>query len=121
VQGGNPGVYDDAMIVMLAGYFHEKVLRKYYYWHCDNDNDNDSNNNSNSNNNNNDDLPTVGIFQGGLDVNVPPSHARFLHEYIFHKRSKFFGYDDLGHLSTVAGKSEDYAVFATTRKEGMNE
>ncbi|MGK3738081.1 MAG: pimeloyl-ACP methyl ester carboxylesterase [Bacillariaceae sp.] len=111
-QGGNPGVYDDAMIALRAGYFHEKVLRK-HYGHRQNDNDS----NSNDNVNDNDDLPTVGIFQGGLDMNVPPSHARFLHEYVFQKRSEFFGYDDLGHISTIAGKSEDYAVFATARKK----
>lgn len=113
-QGGNPGIYDDAMIACKAGYSHEKVLRK-QYGHHENDNDNDSNDNDNSNSN--DDLPAVGIFQGGLDVNVPPSHARFVHESIFQKRSEFFGYDDLGHDSTIHGKSEEYAAFATARKK----
>jgi len=105
-QGGNPGVYDDVMIVSKAHHQHEETLREIY---CNgNSNNNDGDGDSSDN-----DLPNLGIFQGELDINVPPSHARYIHESIFGGRSKMFRYDDLGHISTIAGKSDEYAAFAT--------
>jgi len=105
-QGGNPGVYDDGMIVAKAHHQHEETLREIY---CNgNSNNIDVGDGSNDN-----DLPNLGIFQGELDINVPPSHARYIHESIFGGRSKMFRYDNLGHISTIAGKSDEYAAFAT--------
>jgi pimeloyl-ACP methyl ester carboxylesterase len=83
-QGGYPGVYDDIMICMQKGHPDEEFLREKY----GDDDDND-------------DLPPVGIFQGLADINVPPSHARYMHESIFHKRSRLFEYEGMGHLSLV--------------------
>jgi len=103
-QGGNPGVYDDLMIVLRPRQEHEETIRRIY---CNSDNDDDDHGC-----NYKDDLPAVGIFQGDLDVNVPSSHARYMHESIFGQRSKLFTYDDLGHLSMIGGKSDDYAAFA---------
>merc|ERR1719263_395081 len=95
-QGGYPGNYDDAMIALRADQPHEAFLRKIY-----------------SAANNGSDLPSIGIFQGGSDTNVPLSHAEYLHESIFQKQSKVFLYENLGHESTIMGKSDDYAAFAT--------
>lgn len=103
-QGGYPGAYDDGMILMRKGQPHEEVLRKAYSNLGTKGDDND------------DGLPAIGIFQGESDVNVHPSHARYLHESIFHKRSTYFGYDGLGHESMIMGKSEDYAAFATAAR-----
>merc|ERR1739845_41648 len=97
VAQGGWGAYDDVMIACRAGQPHEEVLRKYY----------------GGSDTNSDDLPEVGIFQGGSDTNVPPPHARYLHESIFHKRSRLFEFKDLGHESMVMGKSEEYAAFVT--------
>eukprot|EP00536_Pseudo-nitzschia_multiseries_P004737 jgi/Psemu1/285307/fgenesh1_pg.81_\ len=105
VQGGYPGIYDDMMIIFAPGPRHEEIIREHY-----------SNSNSNSSNGDRTDLPAVGIFQGGSDVNVPLSHAKFLHSSIFHERSEFFQYDDLGHVSLVAGKAEEYSAFATAER-----
>mmetsp|Transcript_51804 Transcript_51804/g.76781 ORF Transcript_51804/g.76781 Transcript_51804/m.76781 type:complete len:399 (+) Transcript_51804:29-1225(+) len=98
VRGGYPGIYDDEMIVLRSNHSHEEVLRRHY--------GNDANSGS-------DDLPAIGIFQGDSDVNVPLSHAQFLHKSIFRERSELFRYDDLGHVSMIAGKSKEYAAFAT--------
>jgi len=106
-QGGYPGVYDDGMIVFSPKHSHEEVLREMYSRN-DDDDDNDSKTDA---------FPSVGIFQGAMDVNVPPHHARYQHESIFQKRSRFFEYKDLGHVSTIAGKAEEYAAFATAIHE----
>merc|ERR1711915_1158699 len=100
-QGGYPGIYDDAMILFRANLPHEDVLREIY----GSDNDDD------------DDLPSIGIFQGQSDANVPPSHAEYLHKSIFHEQSRVFRYEDLGHESTIMGKPEDYAAFATAERK----
>jgi len=137
----NPGIYDDTLIVVRAHHSHEDIIRKHY--NNDDDGDTSANNtntitnssSSSSNNTNKDDndleqdddddddlLPAVGIFQGTLDMNVPLSHAQFMHQSIFneHKRSKLILYEDLGHLSTIFTKSGDYAAFATrTRTRTM--
>ena len=134
----NPGIYDDTLIVIRAHHSHEDIIRKHY--NNDDDGDTSANNtntntntnsssSSSSNNTNKDDndleqddddddddlLPAVGIFQGASDINVPLSHAQFMHQSIFneHKRSKLILYEDLGHLSTIGTKSGDYAAFAT--------
>ena len=129
-QGGYPGVYDDEMIVLGSDHSHEEVIRRHYS--NDATTPNSTSSNDNNNNNNNDEntntititddplllLPAVGIFQGALDVNVPLSHALFLHKSVFHEheRSELVRYDDLGHVSMVAGRSEEYAAFATRRR-----
>jgi len=96
-QGGYPGCYDDGRILMRKDLPHEDFLRKIYSGDME-------------------DLPAVGIFQGNQDINIPPSHARYLHESIFSSRSVYFGYEGFGHLSTAARKSPDYAAFAITGK-----
>lgn len=107
-QGGYPGTYDDAMIALRAGHSHEEMLGKFYGRPVTNEIRNDGES----------DLPMVGIFQGEMDNSVPPSHARYMHETIFQKRSKLFEFEGLGHVSMISQKSEEYAAFATaTRKE----
>lgn len=94
-QGGYPGIYQDAMILMRSNQPFEQYLQKVYKG-------TDS------------DLPSIGIFQGLADVNVPPSHAKYLHESIFHEQSQIHHYEGLGHESMIMGKPEDYAAFAVT-------
>eukprot|EP00532_Pseudo-nitzschia_australis_P007015 CAMPEP_0168170616 /NCGR_PEP_ID=MMETSP0139_2-20121125/4277_1 /TAXON_ID=44445 /ORGANISM="Pseudo-nitzschia australis, Strain 10249 10 AB" /LENGTH=382 /DNA_ID=CAMNT_0008088135 /DNA_START=83 /DNA_END=1231 /DNA_ORIENTATION=- len=112
-QGGYPGVYDDQMIVFGSKHSHEEVIRQQY------SNDTTTTNSASTSINDTDAddllLPAVGIFQGALDTNVPLSHALFLHKSVFHEheRSEFVRYDDLGHASMIAGRSEEYAAFAT--------
>merc|ERR1719313_1557635 len=100
------GIYDDAMILLKPEQRHEDFLRKLYETTATTTKDDDD-----------DDLPSIGIFQGGLDVNVPPSHAQYLHESIFHKRSKLFRYEELGHFSTCMGKATEFASFATAARK----
>lgn len=97
-QGGYPGVYDDSMILFRARHTHEDILAKIYGTDAE------------------DNLPEVRIFQGGMDVSVPPSHARYMHESIFQKRSKLLEFDGLGHVSMVT-KADEYAVFATAARK----
>jgi len=99
-QGGYPGNYDDVVIALRADQPHEAFLRKMY-----------------SASANINDLPSIGIFQGGSDGNVPPSHAEYLHKSIFQQHSKVFRYEGLGHESTIMGKSDDYAAFATAERK----
>lgn len=96
-QGGYRGIYNDAMILVRAHQPHEEYLREVFQ-------------------ETNDDLPAIGIFQGLADVNVPPSHAKYLHETIFNKQSQIIHYEGLGHESTIFGNPEDYATFAATGK-----
>jgi len=96
-----PGIYDDTLIVVRAHHTLEDIIRKHY-------------NNKNDDDNNGNDLPAVGIFQGTSDSNVPLSHAQFMYTSIFHERSKLILYKDLGHLSMIATKSDDYAAFVAT-------
>merc|ERR1711924_497730 len=105
-QGGYPGTYDDMMILLKPEQPHEDFLRKFY-----------GANTTTNDNDDHDDLPSIGIFQGGLDVNVPPSHAQYLHESIFHERSKLFRYEELGHFSTCMGKATEFAAFATAARK----
>lgn len=99
-QGGYPGIYDDAMILLRANQPHEDVLRKIYgSKHDDND------------------LPSIGIFQGQSDANLPPSHAEYLHKSIFHEQAQVFRYEGLGHESTIMGEPDDYAAFATAERK----
>jgi len=106
-QGGYPGTYDDAMIAMRARHSHEEILEKIYGSTGTNESEIDAERK----------LPAVGIFQGGMDKNVPPSHARYMHESIFHKRSNFFEFPDLGHISMITQKSYEYAAFATAARK----
>ena len=99
-QGGYPEIYDEAIISVRAELHHEDVIRKIY-----------------SSKNDNDDLPSIGIFQGQSDANVPPSHAEYLYESIFHEQSRVFRYEGLGHQSTIMVKPEDYAAFATAERK----
>lgn len=103
VQGGYPGIYDDEMIVLRPNHSQEEALSQHY-------------GNVNNSEGTDNDLPAVGIFHGDLDVNVPLSHAQFLHKSVFHERSELFRYDGLGHVSIIAGKSEEYAAFATAAR-----
>merc|ERR1719162_2205250 len=108
---GYPGIYDDTFIVVRAHHSHEDIIRKYYS-NKKNDDDDDGDDNDN-------DLlllPAVGIFQGTTDSNVPLSHAEYMHTSIFHgehknTRSTLILYKDLGHISTIATKSDDFAAF----------
>ena len=95
-QGGYPGSYDDVMIALRPDQPHEELLQKAY-------GTNDRKN-----------LPSIGIFQGLSDANVPPSHAQYLHETIFRQQSTIFQYENLGHESTVMGMADEFAAFATT-------
>ncbi len=97
-QGGYPGIYDDAMILMRTHQPHEKYLSEVFEG-------------------THDDLPAIGIFQGLVDANVPPSHAKYLHERIFHKQSQIFHYEGLGHESLIMGNPDDYTAFAATGKK----
>lgn len=105
-QGGYPGAFDDAMIAMRAGHSHEDIIEKVYGSISTNESKIDIERN----------LPAVGIFQGGMDNSVPPSHALYMHDSIFHKRSKFFEFRGLGHLSMISPKSDEYASFATAAR-----
>merc|ERR1712176_1351515 len=78
-QGGNPGIYDDALIVMKSNHPHEDILRQHYNNNISSDDEND--------------LPRVGIFQGSVDKNVPVSHGQYLHHSIFGQRSILKLYD----------------------------
>ena len=53
-------------------------------------------------------LPQVHIFQGSVDKNVPFSHGKFMHETLLSGKSSFHPYDDMGHLSLIVEKSQDY-------------
>jgi pimeloyl-ACP methyl ester carboxylesterase len=59
-----------------------------------------------------DSLPRVAIFQGDLDVNVPPSHAEYIHKEWLSETAKIFRYQDLGHISMIIQKADDYSQFA---------
>ena len=56
-------------------------------------------------------FPRIAIFQGEKDVNVPKSHAIFVHEELMKGKPKLMLYDDLGHVSLVVHKAMDYAGF----------
>jgi len=58
------------------------------------------------------DYPQITIYQGGLDVNVPKSHARFMQEKLLHGTPNFVEYPELGHLSLVVSKAQEYSQFA---------
>jgi pimeloyl-ACP methyl ester carboxylesterase len=59
-----------------------------------------------------DSLPRVAILQGQLDVNVPPSHAEYIHKEWMLETAKIFRYQDLGHISMIIQKADDYSQFA---------
>jgi esterase/lipase len=59
-----------------------------------------------------DSLPRVAIFQGGLDVNVPPSHAEYIHKEWLSETAKLVRYQDLGHISMIIQKADEYSQFA---------
>ena len=105
-QGGYPGTYDDAMIALRAGHSHEDFLEKIYGSPVTKEIEDEADG----------DLPMVGIFQGEMDTSVPSSHARYMHETIFHKRSKLIEFEGLGHVSMISPKSDEYATFATATR-----
>ena len=53
-------------------------------------------------------LPEVHIYQGKQDVNVPFSHAMFMHTEVFQKKSKLHPYDQHGHLSLIMEEAKTY-------------
>ena len=59
-----------------------------------------------------DDYPRIAIYQGTLDVNVPKSHATFIYEDQFRGTPNFVEYPELGHLSLVVDKANEYSRFA---------
>ncbi|KAL7553387.1 hypothetical protein ACHAWF_016666 [Thalassiosira exigua] len=104
-QGGYPGVYDDAKILLRQEKRNpnEEIVRRCY--------------GSASRSNNVDmmgSLPTVGIFHGTEDANVPVSHSKYMHDFVFHQRSTFIEYQGLGHVSTIAERSDEYAAFVNS-------
>jgi pimeloyl-ACP methyl ester carboxylesterase len=59
-----------------------------------------------------DSLPRVAIFQGALDVNVPLSHAEYMHKEWLLETAKVVRYEDLGHISMILQKPTEYSQFA---------
>jgi pimeloyl-ACP methyl ester carboxylesterase len=59
-----------------------------------------------------DSLPRVAIFQGELDVNVPPSHAEYIQKEWLSETAKVVRYQDLGHISMIIQKADEYSQFA---------
>jgi len=53
-------------------------------------------------------VPRVTIFQGKLDVNVPPSHSRYVHRELLCGTSLLREYPYLGHVSLVVRKADEY-------------
>ena len=95
---GSLGAYNDACISLRANHAFETVLKDVY---------------SSSDNNH---LPVVGIFQGDLDVNVPASHAVYMHEEIFSDKATLKRYKDMGHFSIVNRKAEEIAQFVVSSR-----
>lgn len=62
-------------------------------------------------------VPRVTIFQGQMDVNVPPSHGKYVHANIFGGLGcSLREFPNLGHLSLVVGKADEYMQAAAAPK-----
>mmetsp|Transcript_22348 Transcript_22348/g.51204 ORF Transcript_22348/g.51204 Transcript_22348/m.51204 type:complete len:381 (-) Transcript_22348:252-1394(-) len=100
-QGGVPGIVDDVNICLAKHHFYEEILSKV----CDEASKNDKHQH----------LPSIGIFHGTEDRNVPITHAHYLYDNIFDKHcAKLVKFDGMGHESMIMGKANDYATFVTT-------
>ena len=51
-------------------------------------------------------IPRVSIFHGHLDVNVPPSHSRYVHENVLGGGGNLTEFANMGHLSLVVKKAD---------------
>ena len=88
-QSAAPAVLE-AKVLFREGYYFEQSLRK--NWTAINETK----------------LPRATLFQGHLDVNVPPAHSQFVHENIFGgKGASLAEFDDMGHLSLVIKKADE--------------
>jgi len=65
------------------------------------------------------DLPLIDIFHGGRDDIVPLSHAYYMHEKVFGKRSTLHIYDDLGHVSLATDQVQSYVKLLVTSHNMM--
>ena len=54
-------------------------------------------------------IPRVNLFHGHLDVNVPPSHSRYVHENVLGGGEEIYltEYKNMGHLSLVVKKADE--------------
>ena len=58
-------------------------------------------------------LPKVSLFQGGMDVNVPASHSRYVQKTIFGgEHVQLREYPKLGHISLIVNMSDEYVQSA---------
>lgn len=97
-QGSTAAVLEAAILYYPEQGF-ETALKKHYQKTVDEGGDTDS-------------LPRVAIFQGDLDVNVSPSHAAYIQKEWLSDTAKFVRYQDLGHISMIVQKADDFSQFA---------
>jgi len=58
-------------------------------------------------------LPKVSLYQGGMDVNVPASHSRYVQKTIFGgEHVQLREYPKLGHISLIVNMSDEYVQSA---------
>ena len=80
----------EAKVLFRGGYYFEQSLRE--NWTAINGTN----------------CPRVTLFQGQLDVNVPPSHSRFVYDNMFGgNEARLVEFDDMGHLSLVIKKADE--------------
>lgn len=53
-------------------------------------------------------MPPIHIFHGTVDVNVPISHSKYLKEHVLCGKADLTVFQDLGHISTILGRSDEY-------------